>query len=124
MKQSEKDVIISGNNLPLTEAIRNTVLEKMQKLFQHESHIVRIRIELGFDKNSSREKQYWATGKIEIRGPDKVVTVRDNDLYAAIDLLENKLLRTLRRRARLRRVKRKEVHAVDVPAYIPKAQVA
>lgn len=124
MKHSEQDVIISGVNIQLTEAIKNAVLEKMQKLFQHESHIVRIRVELGFDNNSSREKQHWATGKIEIRGPDKVVTVRDNDLYAAIDLLENKLLRTLRRRARLRRVKRKEVHSVDVPSFIPKAQVA
>ncbi|MDX2108802.1 MAG: ribosome-associated translation inhibitor RaiA [Verrucomicrobiota bacterium] len=124
MKRSDLDVIISGDNLDLTEALKQSVREKMEKLFNHENRIIRIRVELGYNHNISRQKMYFAKGMIEIRGPELVVTVQDHDLYAAIDLMENKLNRMLRRRARLHRVKRKDTHDVEIPALIPKVQMA
>lgn len=123
MKHSENDVIISGVNVDLTAELKQKVHDKMEKLFNHENHIVRIRVELGQD-NAHKDRPYYAKGQIEIRGPDKIVTVHDRDISSAIDLLENKLNRQLRRRSRLRRVKRKDTHEVDIPAYIPKVQVA
>lgn len=116
-------MIISGVNVDLTAELKQKVHDKMEKLFNHENHIVRIRVELGQD-NAHKDRPYYAKGQIEIRGPDKIVTVHDRDISSAIDLLENKLNRQLRRRSRLRRVKRKDTHEVDIPAYIPKVQVA
>ena len=38
MKQH--DIIISGLNMELTEAIKNMVHEKAEKLFEHDDHII------------------------------------------------------------------------------------
>ena len=116
------DIIISGHNLDLTEAIKRMVIEKVSKLFEHEKNIIRIRVELSSDQ--SNEKPFHAKGLIEIRGKDMIANVASDDLYKSIDLLENKLDRMLRRRSRLRVLKRKHPHDVVIPAAIPKAQSA
>ena len=43
MKQH--DVIISGLNMDLTDSIKNVVLDKAEKLFEHEDKIIRMRVE-------------------------------------------------------------------------------
>lgn len=124
MKDRQNDVIISGNHVDLTEALKQSVLEKMAKLFQHEDHIIRIRVDLEVDTTAGPEQQHAAQGHIELKGPDKVATVRSEDMYKSVDLLVNKLDRMLRRRSRMSRVKRKRVHAVEVPATLPKVAAA
>ena len=121
MKDKGNSIILSGNNLELTDALKYIVGEKMQKLFAHETHILRLRIELSQHTCSTGRDEFAAKGLIEIKGPDLVATVKSNDLYKSIDLLENKLDRMLRRRSRLRVLKRKQTHAVEIPADIPKA---
>lgn len=115
------DVIISGDNLDLTEALKTTIREKVQKLINHESHIVRVRIEIGFTPRLTHQREFWALGMVQLRGPDLVAKVEGDDLYNALDSLESKLSRMLRRRSRLRKVKRKNIHEVEIPALIPKA---
>lgn len=122
MKERANDIIISGHNLDLTEALKTMVIEKVSKLFEHENHIIRIRIEL--EVSQSRGKEYLAKGLIEIKGPDLVANVSSDDLYKSIDLLESKLDRMLRRRSRLRVLKRKQPKEVEIPAEIPKARTA
>ncbi len=122
MKDRTNDIIISGNNLDLTPAIKNMVIEKVSKLFIHENHILRIRVELSADKAVG--KSYHAQGMIEIRGKPLVADAASDDLYKSIDQLENKLDRMLRRRSRMRIAKRKHTHDVEIPAEIPKAQTA
>lgn len=124
MNNNGQELIISGNNLSLTEALKHTVEEKMTKLFEHEGHIIRIRIELGFTPNVSKEKEHWARGRIEIRGKSLFSRVESDDLYKSIDQLTDKLDRMLRRRSRLRVLKRKETHDVDIPANLPKVHTA
>jgi putative sigma-54 modulation protein len=124
MSDRSQDIIISGNNLDLTAALKATVVEKISKLFEHEPHIIRIRIELSPHNLANGAKEYMAKGLIEIRGKDLVSNVTSDDLYKCIDLLENKLDRMLRRRSRLRVLKRKQTHNVDIPATLPKTQSA
>jgi len=124
MKESGSDLIISGTNLDLTDSLKRIVGEKMQKLFDHETKIVRIRVDLGHESSKGGEPQFLAKGIIEIRGNDLVASVATDDLYKSIDLLENKLDRMLRRRSRLRVLKRKQTHAVEIPAAIPKCSPA
>jgi putative sigma-54 modulation protein len=123
MSDRTNDIIISGHNLDLTQALKEMVVEKLSKLFEHENHIIRLRVELSTNQGASA-KDYLAKGMIEIKGPDLIANVSSDDLYKSIDLLESKLDRMLRRRSRMRVLKRKQKHAVDIPAAIPKAQSA
>ena len=122
MKQH--DVIISGKHLELTEALKNMVYQKVEKLFVHEDRIIRLRIELASNSRNKKAETFNAKGIIEIHGNDIVVNAETDDLYKSIDEMVIKLTRGLRRRSRLRRVKTKQVHSVDIPAAIPKAGVA
>ncbi|MFA5258030.1 MAG: ribosome-associated translation inhibitor RaiA [Opitutales bacterium] len=124
MKDRKNDVIISGNNVELTEALREAVLAKVARLFSHESGIIRIRVELTCDKSSSDHEQNVARGLIEIKGNDMVVSVASVDMYKSIDLLVDKLDRKIRRHSRIEIVKRKHTHEVDIPASLPKVAVA
>jgi putative sigma-54 modulation protein len=120
MKQH--DVIISGINMELTDSIKNVVYEKAEKLFEHDDHIIRMRVELAYDSHqASHQKEFIAKGHLEVRGNDHFVSVDTDDLYKSIDLMVQKLDRMLRRRSRLKKVKRKDTHFVDIPADIPKA---
>ena len=117
------DIIISGTHLDLTEALKQVVLEKVTKLFEHENQIIRIRVELSV-VHANHTKAFVAKGLLEIRGRDLVANVTSDDLYKSIDLLQLKLDRMLRRRSRLRILKRKQTHQVDIPAALPKVMPA
>ncbi|MEM6822709.1 MAG: HPF/RaiA family ribosome-associated protein, partial [Verrucomicrobiota bacterium] len=59
--------------------------------------------------------------QLEVRGNDHFVSVATDDLYKSIDQMVHKLDRMLRRRSRLKKVKRKDTHTIDIPVAIPKA---
>ena len=120
MKDNREDIILSGTHLDLTDSLKHIVQEKMHKLFNHETQILRLRIDLSEHNPKGSEAQFTAKGLLEIKGPDLVATATSDDLYKSIDLLESKLDRMLRRRSRLRVLKRKQPHAVEIPSDLPK----
>lgn len=117
---NQNKIIISGSKMDLTEALKNTVNEKVEKLLRHEAQIIRIHVELEYDVQKSKQGEFVAKGHIEIHGPPMIVSVASDDLYKSIDLMVDKLDRKIRRRARLDKVKRKAIHTVDIPAHLPK----
>lgn len=120
MKQH--DVIISGLNMDLTDAIKNVVHAKVEKLFEHEDRIIRMRVELEYDPHKrTHQKEFIAKGHLEVAGNDHNASADTEDLYKSIDDMVNKLDRMLRRRSRLAKVKRKNPHVIDIPVAIPKA---
>ncbi len=121
MNENSNDIIISGHNLDLTESLKHMIHEKMQKLFEHETRIQRLRVEVEYNKNVTKQDEFIVKGHIEMKGRPLIAQAESDDMYKSIDLLEKKLDRMLRRRSRLRVLKRKEVHTVDIPAFIPKA---
>lgn len=124
MTQTRNDIILSGVHLDLTDALKQAVYDKVDKLFRHEQDIIRVRVELMYTSNRSRDKEFEAKGIIEIHGPDIVVSAASEDLYKSIDQLVIKLDRKLRRRSRLRKVKRNHPHEVDLAADLPKVNAA
>ncbi len=120
--RNNHDVTITGIHLDLTDALKTLVTEKVEKLFHHESHILRIKVDLEYNSNITKQKEYIAKGHIEINGPPLVATAETGDLYKSVDDMVEKLDRMLRRRSRLRKVKRKNTHEVEIPAEIPKAE--
>lgn len=123
MKQH--DIIISGINMDLTDSIKKIVLDKAEKLFEHEDRIIRMRVELEHDQHkATHSNEFIAKGQLEVSGNDHHASASTNDLYKSIDDLVSKLDRMLRRRSRKLKVKRKVVHDIDIPAEIPKAALS
>ena len=120
----EKDIIISGNNLELTDALKQEVYSEMEKLFEHQEKIVRLRIDLEYNPNRHKQDEFVAKGRIEINGPDMVVSAASDDMYKSINELAEKLGRKIRRARRLEKVKTKQVKNVDISDNIPNATKA
>lgn len=115
------DLIITGIHMDLTEPLKQLVTEKMEKLFRHEERIIRVKVDLECEHmRNGKEHDFIVKGHIAINGPDLNVSVRNEDCHKAIDLMVEKLDRMLRRRSRLRKVKRKDTHSVEIPANLPK----
>lgn len=115
------DVIITGLNMELTDAIKDIVYEKVGKLFGHDDQIIRMSVELEYDPHQkSHEKEFIAKGHLKVRGKDHNAHSETNNLYKSIDEMVQKLDRMIRRRSRMEKVKRKDVHGIDIPTNIPK----
>jgi len=95
-------IIVSGIHLNLTEALKEAAQQKASRLLRHNDHIVRIRLDIEYDKTKGHGDQFIAKGLIEIGGPDLVASVSSEDAYKSLDLLMDKLDRHIRRRHRKR----------------------
>ena len=113
-------LIVRGIHLELTDAIRDAVAEKSARLFRHEDHIVRLRIDLEHDKTQHVNHRFVAKGQIEIRGPDLIASVTCDDAYKSVDLLVDKLDGLLRKRHSHHKEKTHHPRAVELTDELPK----
>ncbi|MCG8534721.1 MAG: ribosome-associated translation inhibitor RaiA [Pseudomonadales bacterium] len=77
---------ISGHHVEVTDSLRDYVSEKMQKLERHTDDITSIQATLIVEKN--RQK---AEARIHVKGADLFANAESEDMYAAIDMLTDKL---------------------------------
>lgn len=119
-KNNNHELIVSGIHLELTPSLKTFVREKVDRLFRHEEHIVRLRVELEYDPKEDTGTRFKAKGHITIHGPAMNAIVESDECHKAISLLTDKLDRMLRRRSRLFKVKRKHTHPVEFNVSLPK----
>ncbi len=119
-RHNNHELIVSGIHLELTPSLKTFVREKADRLFRHEEHIVRLRVELEYDPKEDVDCRFKAKGHIMIHGPAMNAVVESDDCHKAISLLTDKLDRMLRRRSRLFKVKRKHTHPVEFDVELPK----
>jgi putative sigma-54 modulation protein len=119
---AEPRIIVRGVHLDLTGALKTIAEEKVARLFRHQEHIIRVRLDLEHDKKRALHQAFIAKGHIEIRGPDLLASVASDDLYKSLDELIDKLDRMLRRRACAAKDKRHHPHAVEIPSELPKVE--
>ncbi len=81
---------ISGHHVELTPAIKNYVNTKLDRLERHHDRITSTNVILSVDK--LRQK---AEASVHVSGKDFFADCESEDLYAAIDLLADKLDRQL-----------------------------
>jgi len=81
---------VSGHHLDVTPALREFIETKMEKLERHFDQISIINVTLSVEKQ--RQK---VDAAIHIAGADVVANVEHEDMYAAIDLVTDKLDRQL-----------------------------
>lgn len=81
---------ISGHHVEVTDALRTYVNEKLDRLVRHYDHITDITVILTVEKLVQK-----AEARINIAKGDVFANSESNDMYAAIDLLTDKLNRQL-----------------------------
>ena len=83
---------VSGHHLDVTPAIRTYVHSKLERVSRHFDHVIDAHVILTVDK--IRQK---AEVTLHVRGKDLHCESEQEDLYAAIDLLADKLDRQVLR---------------------------
>jgi putative sigma-54 modulation protein len=83
-------ITISGRHLEVTEALNDYVKNKLERLTNHFDRITGIQVTLSVDKLIQK-----AEATVHVSGKDLFAESTSEDLYAAIDLLADKLDRQL-----------------------------
>jgi len=83
---------VSGHHLEITPALRSYVRSKLERVTRHFDHVIDAHVILTVDK--LRQK---AEVTLHVRGKDLHCEQEEDDLYAAIDLLVDKLDRQVLR---------------------------
>jgi putative sigma-54 modulation protein len=97
---------LTGNHLDITPALRDYVIAKLDRITRHFDHVIDVNVVLAVDK-----LQHKVEVNLHTRGKDIHVEAIEGDMYAAIDVLIDKLDRQV--------VKHKEKltgHRHDSPA--------
>ena len=81
---------ISGHHLDVTPAIRDYVTAKLERVTRHFDSVIDVGVILSVDK-----LQHKVEATVHVRGKDIHVESIDADMYAAIDLLADKLDRQI-----------------------------
>ncbi len=82
------NIQLSGQHIEITEAIRNSIEEKIKRLKKHFNSLVDVHVNLKVEKLS-----HTAEATVHVRGHTLFATAVADDMYAAIDILVDKLNR-------------------------------
>jgi putative sigma-54 modulation protein len=81
---------ITGHHVDITDSLRNYIEEKMQRLERHFDHVTNVHVILSVEK--VRRK---AEATLHINGANLFAEATDEDMYAAIDAMVDKLDRQI-----------------------------
>jgi putative sigma-54 modulation protein len=88
-------LIVSGNNIELTKSLKEYVETKSQKLEAHFDFVREVHVFLTVDKNKSISNNQHAEATIHVSGAVMRVSSTSPSMYASIDLLIDKMDRSL-----------------------------
>lgn len=107
-------IVVTGVHMDLTDALKETVCAKVERLLRHNPRIIRVHVELVYNRSRDHSREFAAQIRLELPGPDIVVREESEDLYKSIDILIDKVDRQLRRRHRLEKEKRNHPKPTDL----------
>ncbi|MEK9806957.1 MAG: ribosome-associated translation inhibitor RaiA [Halieaceae bacterium] len=81
---------VSGHHIEITDALRDHVSEKFRKLQRHIERITNIDVTLIVEK-----AMHKAEANLHVSGADLFASAENEDMYAAIDALADKLDRQI-----------------------------
>lgn len=104
------NVIITGKNIELTDAIKKYIEEKMSKLDQYLKDIEPVEVSVWVQANKGKGED-WSKVEVTLTMPHLTVRSEElsQDLYGAIDIVQEKLERKLRENKERIIEKRREV---------------
>jgi putative sigma-54 modulation protein len=86
---------IHGRNIELTPAIKDALFEKMGRVFSHFDFIQSVDIHLSVQKNPRISEAHCAEALLHVNGGMVKVEASSENLYASIDGLVDKIMRSL-----------------------------
>ena len=84
------NLTVSGHHVAVTPAMRDYVSGKLSRITRHFDHVIDVNVILSVEKLQQR-----AEVTVHVRGKDIHVESGNPDLYAAVDLLVDKLDRRI-----------------------------
>ena len=81
---------LSGHHLEITPAIRDYITSKLNRITRHFDHVIDVNVILSVEKLKQKIEV-----NVHVRGRDIFVECDDADMYAAIDMLADKLDRQI-----------------------------
>ena len=81
---------VSGHHVSVTPAIRDYVHSKLSRINRHFDHVIDVNVILSVEKLAQK-----AEVNVHVRGRDIFVETVDENMYAAIDTLADKLDRQI-----------------------------
>jgi putative sigma-54 modulation protein len=84
------NLTISGHHLEVTPAIRDYVSEKLDRVKRHFDHVINVSVIMQVEKLVHK-----AEATLHVKGHDFHARSEDGNMYAAIDLLADKLDRQI-----------------------------
>ena len=85
------NLTISGHHLEVTPALRGYVTHKLDRVLRHFDQVVDVRVLLSVEKQKEKERRQRAECNIHVKGSDLFAECANEDLYAAVDQLVDKL---------------------------------
>lgn len=89
------NLTISGHHLEVTPALRDYVTSKLDRITRHFDQVVDIRVKMSIDNLKQKERRQHAECSIHVKGNDVHAESSQQDMYAAIDDLMDKLDRQI-----------------------------
>jgi putative sigma-54 modulation protein len=88
---------LTGHQLDVTPAIRAYVVDKLDRIARHFDHVIDVTVVLSVDK-----LQHCAEATVHVRGKDLHAQATEQDMYASIDVLADKLDRMVLKHKEIR----------------------
>jgi putative sigma-54 modulation protein len=86
------NLTISGHHLEVTPALRSYVSTKLDRIMRHFDQVVDVKVLLTVEnKLKEKERRQKAECNIHVKGIDMFAECSNEDLYAAVDELVDKL---------------------------------
>ena len=104
---------ITGHHLEVTQSIRDYVTSKLDKVIRHFDHVTATHVILSVSKLKQK-----AEVTVHVRGKDIFVESEEADLYAAIDIMVDKLDRQI-----LKHKEKSNDHTRDAIKHQPTAEL-
>ncbi len=82
---------ISGHHLEVTPALREYVITKLEKVLRHFDQVIDGNVVLSVDNQKEKDKRQKVEISLHLKGKDIFIESANGDLYAAIDLMVDRL---------------------------------
>ena len=91
------NILITGHHIDLTPAIREYVETKLDRVISHFDQVIDVAVILGVEAPAEKEKRQRAEANLRIKGDVLHAECHAENLYAAIDMMVDKLDRQVQK---------------------------
>jgi putative sigma-54 modulation protein len=91
------NLTISGHHLEVSAALREYVVNKLERITRHFDQVVDINVLLSIEKNKEKGQRQKAEVTLRVKGKDIFLEHTGEDMYAVVDQLMDRLDRQVMR---------------------------